>query len=599
MIDKIVRIGGASGFWGDSSVACAQLVRRGQVDYLVFDYLAELTMSILSAARAKSPDAGYATDFIDVAMKSVLKDIAAKGIKVVSNAGGVNPAGCAAALAKLAEEAGVRLRIAIVEGDDVLPRMAELRAAGVREMYSGAELPPKILSANAYLGALPIARALDAGADVVITGRCVDSAVALGPLIHEFGWREDDYDRLAAGSLAGHIAECGCQATGGLFTDWEAVPRWDDIGYPILECHADGSFVVTKAPGTGGLVSRAVVAEQMLYEMGDPGAYLLPDVACDFTGVQIEEIAPERVRVSGARGRAPTPTYKVCATYPDGYRCTAILNIIGIAAAQKARSTAEAILARTRAIFRELGLPDYSASRIEVLGAESVYGPHARTGATREAVMRLAVAHAKREALEIFSREIAPAGTSWSPGTTGMGGGRPKVAPAVKPCFFLLEKSQLQASFTLAGAREEVAVPLGGADTVQAQTRAAAAGATLAPQGATQLLPLVRLAWGRSGDKGDTANIGIIARRPEYLPLLRAQLTPYAVKQYLAHLVQGKIERYEVPGIHALNFLLFEALGGGGMASLRVDPLAKGYAQMLLDFPVAVPEDWLKRYALR
>ena len=303
MTEKIVRIGGASGFWGDSSVACAQLVRRGQVDYLVFDYLAELTMSILAAMRAKVPEAGYATDFVDVAMKSVIRDIVAKGIKVVSNAGGVNPAGCAAALGKLADEAGVKLKIAIVEGDDVLPHMEALRAAGMREMYSGAELPKKILSANVYLGAIPIARALAAGADVVITGRCVDSAVALGPLMHEFGWREDDFDRLAAGSLAGHILECGCQATGGLFTDWESVPRWEDIGYPILECHADGSFVVTKAPGTGGLVNRAVVAEQMLYEMGDPGAYVLPDVVCDVTGVEVAELAPDRVRVSGARGR--------------------------------------------------------------------------------------------------------------------------------------------------------------------------------------------------------------------------------------------------------------------------------------------------------
>ena len=273
----------------------------------------------------------------------------------------------------------MKLKIAIVEGDDVLPRIAELRAAGVREMYSGAELPQKVLSANAYLGAIPIARALAAGADVVITGRCVDSAVALGPLMHEFGWREDDYDRLAAGSLAGHIIECGCQATGGLLTDWESVPNWEDIGYPILECHADGSFVVTKAPGTGGLVSRAAVAEQMLYEMGDPGAYILPDVVCDFSGVEIAEVGPDRVRVSGARGLAPTPTYKVCATYPDGYRCTAILNIIGIDAAKKARRTAEAILARTRAIFREQNLADYSATHIEVLGAETVYGPHART----------------------------------------------------------------------------------------------------------------------------------------------------------------------------------------------------------------------------
>ncbi len=598
MTEKIVRIGGASGFWGDSSVACAQLVHRGRVDYLVFDYLAELTMSILSAARAKSPDAGYATDFVDVAMKSVIRDIAAKGIKVVSNAGGVNPAGCAAALARLADEAGVKLSVAIVEGDDVLPRIAELRTGGAREMYSGAELPQNILSANAYLGALPIAQALAAGADVVITGRCVDSAVVLGPLIHEFGWKEDDYDRLAAGSLAGHIAECGCQATGGLFTDWELVPRWDDIGYPILECHADGSFVVTKAPGTGGLVSRAVVAEQLLYEMGDPGAYVLPDVVCDFTGVDIADVGPDRVRVSGARGLAPTPTYKVCATYPDGYRCTAVLNIIGVDAAKKARRTAEAILERTRTIFRDIGLPDYSATRIEVLGAETVYGPHARTAHTREAVMRLAVAHAKRAALETFSREIAPAGTSWSPGTTGMGAGRPKVAPAVKPCFFLLDKEKFNVSVTLAGERRRVVVPIVGGYPGHAPTRAPAQGETLVPSGATQTVPLLRLAWGRSGDKGDTANIGIIARRPEFLPLLRAQLTPAAVKQYFAHLVQREVERFEVPGIHALNFLLHQALGGGGMASLRVDPLAKGYAQMLLDFPVVVPEDWLRLYAL-
>ena len=267
-------------------------------------------------------------------------------------------------------------------------------------------------------------------------------------------------------------------------------------------------------------------------------------------------------------------------------------------AAKKARRTAEAILGRTRAIFRELGLPDYSATRIEVLGAEAVYGPHARTAGTREAVMRLAVAHANRQALEIFSREIAPAGTSWSPGTTGMGGGRPKVAPAVKPCFFLLEKSECRTSVTLAGERRVVAVPVRGGYVGRSHKRALAQGATVVPPGATQLVPLVRLAWGRSGDKGDSANIGIIARRPEFLPLLRAQLTPAAVKQYLGHLVEGKVDRFEVHGIHALNFLLYQALGGGGMASLRVDPLAKGYAQMLLDFPVAVPEEWLQLYGL-
>jgi hypothetical protein len=320
-------------------------------------------------------------------------------------------------------------------------------------------------------------------------------------------------------------------------------------------------------------------------------------VVCDVTGVEIVEAGPDRVRVSGARGLAPTPTYKVCATYPDGYRCTAILNIIGIDAAKKARRTAQAILGRTRAIFREQNLPDYSATRIEVLGAETVYGPHARTADTREAVMRLAVAHVNRQALEIFSREIAPAGTSWSPGTTGMGGGRPKVAPAVKPCFFLLEKSKCEVSITLDGESQVVAVPAAGGYAEQLR-RPVPQGGTLVPQGATQAMPLVRLAWGRSGDKGDSANIGIIARRPELLPLLRAQLTTAAVKQYFSDLVQGEVERFEVPGIHALNFLLHQALGGGGMASLRVDPLAKGYAQMLLDFPLTVPEEWLQLYAL-
>ncbi len=590
MSGKRVRIGGASGFWGDSSVAAAQLVRRAEVDYLVFDYLAELTMSILAAARARDADLGYATDFVDVAMKSVIGEVAARGIKVVSNAGGVNPRACARALAKLAQEAGVDLRIAVVEGDDVMALVPRLRAQGVREMTSGAPLPDRIASANAYLGAIPIARALAAGADVVITGRCVDSAVVLGPLMHEFGWRADDYDRLAAGSLAGHLIECGCQATGGLYTDWEEVPRWEDIGYPILECEADGSFTLTKPEGTGGLVSPAVVAEQMLYEIGDPAAYVLPDVVCDFTQVALERAGEQRVRVGGARGAPPTDRYKVCATYAEGYRSVATLTVIGIDAAQKARRTGEAVIARTRGIFRQLGLPDYAATRIEVLGAEDVYGPQARTRATREAVMRLAVHHSSRQALEIFAREIAPAGTSWSPGTTGMGG-RPAVSPLVKLFSFTLPKSEVGVRLSIDVRDEAVAIPPGGAPLRSSAPQAGGAAESALPAQALVTLPLVKLAHGRSGDKGDSANIGIIARKPEYLPLLRAQLTPEAVKACFAHLVQGEVLRYEVPGIHALNFVLHGALDGGGMASLRNDPLGKGLAQMLLDLPIRVPGD--------
>ena len=582
-----VRIGGASGFWGDSSVAAPQLVRRAEIDYLVFDYLAELTMSILVAQRAKNPDLGYATDFVDVAMKSVLKDVAAKGIKVIANAGGVNPQACGRALAKLADELGVKLRIAVVEGDDVMPMLARLRAEGVSEMFSGTPMPERIASATAYLGAIPIACALDAGADVVITGRCVDSAVVLGPLMHEFGWRADDYDRLAAGSLAGHIIECGCQATGGLFTDWETVPGWEDMGYPVLECAPDGSFVVTKPEGTGGLVSVPAVAEQMLYEIGDPANYVLPDVICDLSDVRMEQAGEHRVRVTGARGFAPTDRYKVSSTYVDGFRVAGSLTIIGIDAARKARRTGEAILARTRAIFKHLGLPDYTRTRIEVLGAEDIYGPHARTAGTREAVLRVAAHHPMKQALEIFAREIAPAGTSWSPGTTGAGG-RPSVSPLVKLFSFTVAKAELSPTVTLDGETRAIAIPSGDAHAL-AKQRVVPVGPAMQPESPTVEVPLVALAHGRSGDKGDSENIGIIARDPDDLPLLRAQLTPDAVKRWLAHLVRGSVERYEVPGIQALNFVLREALDGGGMASLRNDPLGKGFAQMLLDMPVAVP----------
>lgn len=584
---NVVRIGGASGFWGDSSVAAPQLVRRAEIDYLVFDYLAELTMSILVAQRAKNPDLGYATDFVDVAMRGVLKDVAAKGIRVVANAGGVNPQACARALAKLADEAGVKLRIAVVEGDDVMPLLPKLRAEGTREMFSGAPMPERIASATAYLGAIPIARALDAGVDIVITGRCVDSAVVLGPLMHEFGWREDDYDRLAAGSLAGHIIECGCQATGGLFTDWETVPGWEDMGYPVLECAPDGSFVVTKPKGTGGLVSVPAVAEQMLYEIGDPANYVLPDVICDFSNVAMAQAGEHRVRVAGARGFAPTDRYKVSATYVDGFRVSGSLTIIGIDAARKARRTGEAILARTRGIFKHLGLPDYTRTRIEVLGAEDIYGPHARTTATREAVLRVTVHHPMRQALEIFAREIAPAGTSWSPGTTGAGG-RPSASPLVKLFSFTVAKSELSPTVTLDGETRSIAIPAGSANAL-ATHRTVPPGPAILPEEPTVEVPLVALAHGRSGDKGDAENIGVIARKPEYLPLLRAQLTPETVRQWLAHLVRGEVVRYEVPGIDALNFVLHEALDGGGMASLRNDPLGKGFAQMLLDMPVKVP----------
>ena len=597
---RCVRIGGASGFWGDSSVGAPQLVQRGQVDYLVFDYLAELTMSILAAARAKNPELGYATDFVRVTMKTILRDVLAQGIRVISNAGGVNPRACADAIAALATEQGLQVRIAVVLGDDATSLLPQLRAEGVREMQSGAALPDNLLTANAYLGALPIRLALDKGAQIVVTGRCVDSAVTLGALMHEFQWSAADYDNLAQGSLAGHILECGCQATGGLHTDWESVPDWANIGYPVLECHPDGSFIVTKPPGTGGLVNTAVISEQMLYEIGDPRRYLLPDVTCDFTQVRLTQLGADRVKVRGARGLAPGPGYKVSATYADGFRCSGQLTIIGVDAARKARRTGEAILERTRSLFGQQGLADYSRTSIEVLGSEQAYfGPQARTGDVREAVLRLSAMHPQKAALEIFAREIAPAGTSWSPGTTGADG-RPSPSAAIRQYAFMLDKRRLLPVVLLEGQELAIHIPCGQgavpAPTVQTKPFEAAPG-LLTPSGKTHgdwvEVPLIRLAYARSGDKGNSSNIGVTARRPEWLPLLREQLTEDRVAQWLGHLVRGEVTRYDVPGIHAMNFLCAEALDGGGMASLRNDPLGKGMAQILLTLPVRVPAGWV------
>ena len=259
---------------------------KGEIDYLVFDYLAEVTMSLMARARAKTPEAGYAPDFVK-ALVPWLSEIKSKGMKVVANAGGVNPRGCRDALAKAAAEAGIDLSIGVVLGDDLSAQADDIRASGQTEMFSGVEFPDDIYSMNAYLGARPIAAALGAGADIVITGRCADSAVALGPLMHEFGWGDDDWDKLSQGSLAGHLIECGPQGTGGNFTDWQDVPGWDNMGMPIVEVSEDGSFIMTKTPDTGGLVVPGSVGEQMLYEIGDPRAYLLPDVICDLSLIHI------------------------------------------------------------------------------------------------------------------------------------------------------------------------------------------------------------------------------------------------------------------------------------------------------------------------
>jgi hypothetical protein len=587
---RIVRIGGASGAWGDSPRAIPQLL-GGPVDYLMMDYLAEVSMSLLARARLKAPEAGFPPDFVAY-LKGSLNDIARRGVKVVSNAGGVNPKGCAAALQAIVDELGLALRIATVEGDDVIPIIEALRAEGVREASSGAPLPPRLLTANAYLGALPIKAALDRGAEIVITGRCADSALALGILMHEFGWTANDHDLLAAGSLVGHLLECGAQGVGGLHTDWEKVPNWENIGYPLAECRADGTFVLTKPDNTGGLVIPGSVAEQALYEIGDPAAYILPDIIADFSHVRLIQDGPDRVAVSGARGRPPTTQYKVSATYQDGYRAMATVSIVGPDAAAKAERTGEALIARARLAFAERGLPDFTATHIEALGAEASYGAGSRARASREVLLRLVVVHKDAKCLDLFARELGSVGISFAPGTTGIYTGRPKPAPQIRLFTLFIDKTRLAAPIvSLAGESFTVAVPVGVAE----DTPPPIPPVDEAPRdrGEEVEVPLIRLALARSGDKGDSANIAIIARHPALVSVIRRAVTPERMAEHFRHLVAGPVRRFEAPGLNAFNFLLQNALGGGGMASLRIDPQGKAYGQMALEMIVSVPADLL------
>ncbi|MNV02023.1 hypothetical protein D3C71_922460 [compost metagenome] len=589
---KTVKIGGACAFIGDSILGPRQLVDVPGMQYLVFDYLAEMTLSSFAQARKTDPAQGYATDFIDVTLREILPACARRGIRLVANAGGLNPRGCAARIEALARTLGCPLKVAFVEGDDCLSLLPALEAEDTRDFYSGTPMPAGIDSANVYLGALPIARALALGADIVVTGRIVDSATTLGVLMHEFDWSADDHDRLASGSLAGHILECGAQATGGIFTDWAEVPDWENIGYPYVECTADGGFVVTKPEGTGGLVTPATVSEQILYEVGDPARYVLPDVVCDFTQVTAVAVGPHRVRVEGARGLPPPPTYKLSATYQQGYRCIAQVSVFGADALDKARRTGHALLGRVQGMLRAQGLGNFDKTLVGVIGAEDSYGPHATASGLREAVARVAVTHRDKAALELFSREARAPGVSFAPGSTSGSAltlnSRAAVEPRYRLFSCLVRKDRLPAPRVVIGEHEErVEIPC--RDAVLPETLGIKAGPTAmlpsADSGAT--VPLITLAYGRSGDKGDTSNIAIIARRPEDLPLLHRELTPERVRAYLGHLVHGEVTRYDVPGLHALNFLMTQALDGGGPTSLRPDPMGKGMAQLLLGMPVA------------
>ena len=592
---KSIRIGGASGFWGDSVIATPQLLNGNSLDFIVYDYLAEITMSIMARARSKDPSKGYATDFVSTVMKFNLRQIADQKIKILSNAGGVNPKACAEALRELIKEQNLDLKVAVILGDDLMSEKETLNRDNILEMYSGVDFPDpdKIASINAYLGAFPIAKALENGADIVITGRSVDSAVTLGACIYSFGWNENEYDFLSSGSLAGHIIECGTQSTGGNFTDWEQVSEnLNNIGYPIVEIESNGLFTCTKSKSSSGIVNIGTVSEQMLYEIGDPQAYILPDVICDFSNVELIEIENNMIQVSGAKGYPSPSDYKVSVTYADGFRGGHLCSFVGIDADKKAQVFGDAIFQRSKTIMRAMNIPDFDETSVEVIGSNSQYSTDIdEKYNNKEVVLKFAAKHEDIRAIGIMLKESVGLGLATPPGLSGFAGARPKPSPVVRLFSFLIPKSKVPIKI-IDDKEHDIEVSKGENYDSNQTIR------PLKPEYndiEEELIdvPLIDLAYGRSGDKGDKANIGIIAREKKYFPALCHYLTEEFVKKSFSKFLKGDIEKFLLPGSCSINFLLHDVLGGGGPASLRNDPQGKAYAQILLSRKIPIPKKLL------
>jgi len=442
-VKPVVRVAGGQGFWGDDIDAPRRQVEGGPVDYLMLDYLAEVTMSILQKQKERDPSLGYARDFVG-AMEAVLPAVVSRGVRVVANAGGVNPAACGSAVNAMANARGAKgkLTIGVVSGDDLLPRLDQLIQSGhaLSNMDTGAPLSSvreRVVSANAYLGSTPIVEALARGANVVITGRSTDTALTMAPLRFEFGWPDNAWNQLAAGIVAGHIIECGAQCSGGnCLYDWRSIPDLANVGYPIVEAASDGSFTVTKHPGTGGRVSVQTVTEQLVYEMGDPRSYITPDVIADFTTIRLASGGENRVTVSGIKGRPPTDKLKVSVAYRAGFKAVGTLVYAWPDALDKARA-ADGIL---RARLDRLGLR-FDRILTEFVGAGATHGRLAGTSEDApEVELRFGVRSDDRAAVERFTREIAPLVLNGPPSVTGFAGGRPKVEEIVAYWPALIDK---------------------------------------------------------------------------------------------------------------------------------------------------------------
>ena len=593
-MEKTVRIGNSSGFWGDEPLAMRRQVLTGRLDYLTADYLAEVSMSILAKQQQRVPELGYVTDFLEHIR---LAADALKGHfpKIVTNAGGNNPVACAVALQKLLVELGFNKQVMAVSGDDLMPSIPELSS---KEKFTHLEtgedfgqIADQLVAANVYTSSEGIIKALQMGADVVIIGRASDSALTIGPLVYEMAWALDDWDKLAAAMVAGHVIECGAQACGGNFTDWEQVSNWSNMGYPIVEMKMDGSFLVTKGEGTGGLVNQWTVKEQLVYEIADPRAYLGPDVIADLSQAQVEDIGSDLVLVSHIKGRSAPPRWKVAMVYKDGYKAVGQVVVGGLEAYKKARLVNE--------IFWERFPFSFDKKASNFIGADAL-GNALATKESNEILLQFVAHDRDQSKLERFGKEIAGLILA---GPQGMAahGGRPKVQEmfAYWPCLInsknIRQKTWVIDDKSKAKQLEEF-VPVSAMNQEpspsEPQQRTPIADRDLlTPFKGGVEVRMKDLCLARSGDKGNSANLGVLARNERVYEYLKTHLGEDIIRKWLGDLCEGEIVRYELDGLMGFNFMLNNALDGGGTRSARLDPQGKMLAAAFLAQRIYVPAE--------
>lgn len=567
----------------------------GPVDYITQDFLAEITMSILQKQRQRDPSRGYAYDFI-TQMEENLPLIVKKGVKVISSAGGVNPVACAEKVLEVAKKHKLKIKVGVVCGDDIMESIDSLTELGEKfqNMETGQrfkKIRSRITSANIYLGARPVVIALEADCQIIITGRVTDTGITLAPMMYEFGWSSSDWDKIAAGIVAGHIIECGAQSSGGNITDWQEVPSFDNIGYPIIEMEPSAEFTVTKHAKLGGLVSEKTVKEQLLYEMGDPGLYITPDGIAHFDTIELKEIGPNKVRVSGIMGEPRTPYFKVSMSYDDGWKASGSILVSGPNVTDKAAAFAKLFWKRLK--------HRYEKKRVEMIGAGSIWPEKLQKGQSEpnEILLRFSVRDKDYDKVKAFGT-LLPSMILSGPSGVAVTGGRPRPDQVVAYWPALMRRD-LQPAKVLTldteGIRTERLVKFElKPRTIEYEVTPMRRAAGVWPSGRNKEMQLRDLCYARSGDKGDMCNIGVLARSPQIYDWVAIYLTAAKVRDFFDGIAFGPVTRYRVDNLLALNFLLDKTLGGGGTRSLMIDPQGKTLSQALLEMKIKAPESLLK-----